>query len=68
MPRQLRKLQAFPEMTRHFRKCVISAIACDINSTKKYIIYKFALSLLIYKSHDPWHTLYHLLGQVRWTM
>jgi len=30
MPRQLRKLQAFPEMTRHFRKCVISAIACDI--------------------------------------
>ncbi len=30
MPRQLRKLQTFPEMTRHFRKCVISAIACDI--------------------------------------
>ncbi len=29
MPRQLRKLQAFPEMTRHFRNCVISAIACD---------------------------------------
>ncbi len=30
MPRQLRKLQAFPEMPSHFRKCVISAIACDI--------------------------------------
>jgi hypothetical protein len=30
MPRQLRKLQSFPEMTRHFRKCLISAIACDI--------------------------------------
>ena len=30
MPRQLRKLQAFPEMPRHFRKCLISAIPCDI--------------------------------------
>ncbi len=34
-----------------------SKIVCFINSTKKYIIYKFALSLLIYKVHDPWHTL-----------
>ena len=30
MPRQLRKLQAFPEMPRDFRKCLISAIPCDI--------------------------------------
>jgi hypothetical protein len=30
MPRQLGKLQAFPEMPRDFRKCLISAIPCDI--------------------------------------
>ena len=30
MPRQLRKVQAFPEMPRDFRKCLISAIPCDI--------------------------------------
>jgi len=31
MPRQLRELQAFPELPRHFRKCRISANACDIH-------------------------------------
>ena len=30
MPRQLWKLQAFPELPRHLRKCLISAIPCDI--------------------------------------
>jgi len=30
LPRQLRKIQAFPELPRHFRKCLISANACDI--------------------------------------
>jgi len=30
LPRQLRKHQAFPELPRHFRKCRISANACDI--------------------------------------
>ncbi len=30
MPRQLRKHQAFLELPRHFRKCRISANACDI--------------------------------------
>jgi hypothetical protein len=30
MPRQLRELQAFPELPRHFWKCLISANACDI--------------------------------------
>jgi hypothetical protein len=34
-----------------------SKIVCIINSTKKYVIYKFALSSLIYQVHDPWHTL-----------
>ncbi len=34
MPRQLRKLQAFPEMPSHLRKCLISAIACDIDIYK----------------------------------
>ena len=29
MPRQLRKLQEFPELPRHFRKCLISAIPCN---------------------------------------
>ena len=29
MPRQLRKIQAFPELPRHFRKCLISANPCD---------------------------------------
>jgi hypothetical protein len=35
-----------------------SNIVCFINSTQKYFIYKFALSLLIYKGLDPWHTLW----------
>ncbi len=43
MPRQLRKLQAFSEMTRHFQKCVISAIACDI-----YMLRAEHLNLSIY--------------------
>jgi len=30
MPRQLREVQAFPELPRHFRKCRISANACDM--------------------------------------
>jgi hypothetical protein len=34
-PGQLRKLQALPELPRHFRKCLISAIACDIDKDKK---------------------------------
>ena len=35
MPRQLRKVQAFPEMPRDFRKCLISAIPCDIHIHKE---------------------------------
>ncbi len=34
MTMQLKKVQAFPEMPSHFQKCVISAIACNICSTK----------------------------------
>jgi hypothetical protein len=30
MPRQLRKIQAFLELPRHFQKCQISSNACDI--------------------------------------
>jgi len=38
MPRQLRKVQAFPEMPRDFRKCLISAIPCDIYNIPNSIL------------------------------
>ena len=50
MPRHLWKLQAFPELPRHFRKCLISSIACDsyntnINDNKLRITKKVYLLL-----------------------
>ncbi len=43
MPRQLRKTQAFLELPRHFRKCQISANACDI--------YKLKNDKILYTNH-----------------
>ncbi len=43
MPSQLQKFQAFPEMPSHFRKCVISAIACDKYMSNKSVFSKLKL-------------------------
>ena len=40
----LQKVQAFPQLPRHFRKCLISAIPCDIYSGSAFLLRPLAVA------------------------